>query len=96
MEHLEWLDTLQDLQREGKIREIGVSIRDYRPEDGIPIAKSGWIATEQVVYNLFEQRPAQELFPVCATHGVGIIARVIKKVTGKSQVNLAEVAYASV
>lgn len=76
MEHTEWLDALKELQNEGKIREFGVSIRDYRPEDGIELAKSGYVASEQVVYNLFEQRPADELFPACREHGVAILARV--------------------
>ncbi len=76
IEHTEWLDALCELQKEGKIREFGVSIRDYRPENGIELAKSGWVASQQVVYNLFEQRPGSELFEACMENGVGILARV--------------------
>ncbi len=72
----EWYDTLLQLKKEGKIREIGVSIRDYRPQDGAAIAASGKIASEQVVYNLFEQRPARELFPACRSSQTALIARV--------------------
>lgn len=76
VQHTEWYDTLRALQQEGKIREIGVSIRDYRPEDGVELAKTGWVSGQQVVYNIFEQRPAERLFPACKDNGVGVIARV--------------------
>lgn len=72
----EWYDTLLELQREGKILALGVSIRDYRPEDGIELAQSGKIDSEQVVFNLFEQRPADALIPACRDNGVSVIARV--------------------
>ncbi|OCT12880.1 aldo/keto reductase [Paenibacillus pectinilyticus] len=76
IEETEWFDTLSQLKQEGKIRAIGVSIRDYRPEDGIEIAKRGMTESEQVIFNLFEQRPIQELFPVCEETGVAVLARV--------------------
>lgn len=72
----EWYDTLLGLQREGKIREIGVSIRDYRPENGVELAQSRKVASQQVVYNIFEQRPKDLLFPACRENGVAVIARV--------------------
>lgn len=76
VQHTEWYEGLRQLKEEGKIREIGVSIRDYRPEDGIDIAQTGKIASEQVVFNLFEQRPVEQLLPVCHEHEVAFIARV--------------------
>ncbi|WP_135549625.1 aldo/keto reductase [Paenibacillus cymbidii] len=76
IEQTEWYDTLSELRKEGKIREFGVSIRDYRPQDGARLAASGKAASQQVVYNLFEQRPAEQLFPACRDNGVAIIARV--------------------
>lgn len=76
VEHTEWYDTLTALKNEGKIRAIGVSIRDYKPHEGIGIAQAGMTQSEQVVFNLFEQRPADQLLPVCEQHGVGFIARV--------------------
>jgi aryl-alcohol dehydrogenase-like predicted oxidoreductase len=76
VEETQWYQTLDELRKEGKIRSIGISIRDYRPEDGIAIARTGMVETQQVVYNIFEQRPADKLFPVCGKHGVAILARV--------------------
>ena len=60
---------------EGKIDQIGVSIRDYRPQDGVDLAKLGLVASQQVVLNLFEQRPAGDLFRA-GVGTQGFIARV--------------------
>ncbi|MDZ4309907.1 MAG: aldo/keto reductase, partial [Cypionkella sp.] len=72
---LDWLETLNALRIEGKIDQIGVSIRDYRPTDGVDLARLGLVASQQVVLNLFEQRPAGELFKAGAG-SQGFIARV--------------------
>ena len=72
---LDWLETLNALRVEGKIDQIGVSIRDYRPQDGIDLARLGLVASQQVVLNLFEQRPAGDLFKAGAGN-CGFIARV--------------------
>ena len=72
---LDWLETLNALRIEGKIDQIGVSIRDYRPADGVDLARLGLVASQQVVLNLFEQRPAGDLFKAGAGTQ-GFIARV--------------------
>lgn len=74
--NLDWLETLNDLRIEGKIDKIGVSIRDYRPEDGVELAQLGLVDSQQVVLNLFEQRPTGELFTAGAQTQTGFIARV--------------------
>ena len=46
---LDWLETLNDLRIEGKVDRIGVSIRDYRPQDGMLIPMAGeaaWVRPE--------------------------------------------------
>ena len=72
---LDWLEALNALRIEGKIDQIGVSIRDYRPQDGVDLARLGLVASQQVVLNLFEQRPAGDLFRAGAG-SQGFIARV--------------------
>ena len=72
---LDWLEVLNALRIEGKIDQIGVSIRDYRPQDGVDLARLGLVASQQVVLNLFEQRPAGDLFKAGAGTQ-GFIARV--------------------
>jgi aryl-alcohol dehydrogenase-like predicted oxidoreductase len=71
---LDWLETLNALRLEGKIDRIGVSLRDYRPEEGISLARLGLVDSIQVIFNLFEQRPADELFR--QPTGSAFIARV--------------------
>lgn len=73
---LDWLETLNALKTEGKIDKIGVSIRDYRPSEGIDLVKLGLVSSLQVVFNLFEQRPAAQLFPVTSERPPAFIARV--------------------
>jgi aryl-alcohol dehydrogenase-like predicted oxidoreductase len=73
---LDWLEVLNALRQEGKIDKIGVSIRDYRPADGVDLARFGLVDSIQVVFNIFEQRPRDELFPAAASGGSAFIARV--------------------
>ncbi|KRE98032.1 aldo/keto reductase [Nocardioides sp. Soil777] len=73
---LDWLEVLGALRQEGKIDRIGVSVRDYRPEDGVDLARFGLVDSLQVVFNMFEQRPRDELFPAGREGGSGFIARV--------------------
>ncbi|MBG1232909.1 aldo/keto reductase [Aestuariivirga litoralis] len=74
--NLDWLETLSALRREGKIDHIGISLRDFRPDEGIDAARFGLIDSVQVVFNMFEQRPAQRLFPAGEKTGTAFIARV--------------------
>src|SRR5688572_612463 len=67
----EAMDRLQDA---GKIRFWGVSITT--PEEGIEIIKRDWGYALQVLYNVINQAPARELFPLAKQKGYGIIARV--------------------
>lgn len=76
MRDLTWLDALHELRSEGKIDRIGVSLRDYRPDEGVELAASGLVDSIQVIYNIFEQQPEHELFPAAQESGTAIIARV--------------------
>jgi aryl-alcohol dehydrogenase-like predicted oxidoreductase len=73
---LDWLETLNDLRREGKIDHVGVSIRDFRPDEGVELARFGLVDSIQVVFNMFEQRPAGELFQAGQATNTAFIARV--------------------
>ncbi len=72
----EWLKALQQLKEQGKIRAIGVSVNDWDAYGGTGLAESGLVDSIQVIYNIFEQRPAEELFPAALKSGTGIIVRV--------------------
>jgi aryl-alcohol dehydrogenase-like predicted oxidoreductase len=74
---LDWLEVLNDMRLEGKIDKIGVSLRDYRPNEGIDLANLRLVSSIQVIFNLFEQRPATEgLFDSCSNNKIAAIARV--------------------
>jgi aryl-alcohol dehydrogenase-like predicted oxidoreductase len=72
----DWLEAVEDLRREGKIRFFGVSINDHQPANALRLIESGVVDTVQVIYNVFDQSPEDELFPACLEHGVGVLARV--------------------
>lgn len=72
----DWLETLSKLKEEGKLRFIGVSLNDHRPDEALELVRSGMVDVLQVIYNIFDQSPEDRLFPLCQEHNVGIIARV--------------------
>jgi aryl-alcohol dehydrogenase-like predicted oxidoreductase len=72
----DWLEAVEDLKQEGKVHFFGVSINDHQPENAIRLIQTGVVDTVQVIYNLFDQSPEDELFPACLEHGVGVIVRV--------------------
>jgi aryl-alcohol dehydrogenase-like predicted oxidoreductase len=78
----EWTDRdgllaeVDELRAEGKVRFFGISINDHQPANGLRLIESGAVDTVQVIYNVFDQSPEDELFPACREHDVGVIARV--------------------
>jgi aryl-alcohol dehydrogenase-like predicted oxidoreductase len=72
----DWLDAIDRLKRDGKIRFFGVSINDHQPDNAIRLVESGLVDTVQVIYNVFDQSPEDELFPAVETAQVGVIVRV--------------------
>ncbi|MEO3744425.1 aldo/keto reductase [Plantactinospora sp. B5E13] len=72
----DWLETVAELKREGKIRLFGVSINDHQPDNALELVRSGAVDSVQVIYNIFDQAPADALLPACQEHGVGVIVRV--------------------
>ncbi len=72
----DWEETVQALRDEGKVRWFGISINDHQPETALRAVASGFIDTVQVIYNVFDQSPEDELFPACREHDVGVLARV--------------------
>ena len=67
-------EAMDRLQETGKIRYWGVSVGT--PEEGLEIVRNGWGYTLQVLYNVLNQAPALDLFPIAKEKGYGIIARV--------------------
>jgi aryl-alcohol dehydrogenase-like predicted oxidoreductase len=72
----EWQEAVQKLKDDGKVRFFGISINDHQPENGIETGKTGLIDSFQVIFNLFDQSPADKLVPFCKQNNIAIIARV--------------------
>jgi aryl-alcohol dehydrogenase-like predicted oxidoreductase len=72
----EWREAFEELKKAGKIRAYGVSTNDWDPYGAVNLAKLGLVDSIQVIYNLFEQRPAEALLPSALEQQVGILARV--------------------
>ena len=71
-----WSDMLDSLKRQGLIGACGISINRWEPWNGVKAVRSGKIDSVQVVYNIFDQNPEDELFPACEEMDVAVIARV--------------------
>ena len=71
-----WAKKLDDLRRQGLIHAVGISINRWEPWNGVQAVRSGLIDAVQVIYNIFDQNPEDELFPACAEMDVAVIARV--------------------
>lgn len=71
-----WQRTMDDLKREGLIEGVGVSVNRWEPWNGIETLRTGLIDAVQVIHNIFDQAPEDELFPLCDELGVAVIARV--------------------
>ena len=71
-----WLETIAEIRQCGLARCIGISINDHEPENAVKALESGLIDCVQVIYNIFDQSPADKLFPYCQSHNIGVIARV--------------------
>lgn len=71
-----WIAKLVELKSQGLIHAIGLSLNRWEPRNGLQAVRSGLIDAVQVIYNIFDQNPQDELFPACREHNVAVIARV--------------------
>jgi aryl-alcohol dehydrogenase-like predicted oxidoreductase len=70
-EVFEWL---RKLQQEGKIRHFGASVETI--EEGLICAAQPGLASLQIIFNIFRQKPITELFPVAKEKGIALIVRL--------------------
>ncbi|SFP73562.1 aldo/keto reductase [Parafilimonas terrae] len=72
----EWQDTIIKLTQQGKVRAWGISINRWEPDNSLKTLHTGLIDAVQVIYNIFDQAPEDNLFPLCRKMDIGVIARV--------------------
>ena len=71
-----WAKKMADLRRQGLFQAVGISINRWEPWNGVKTVRSGLVDAVQVIYNIFDQNPEDELFPACREKDVAVIARV--------------------
>jgi aryl-alcohol dehydrogenase-like predicted oxidoreductase len=67
-------EALDRLQEAGKVRNYGVSVEKVE-EARMALYYPG-VASVQIIFNVFRQKPAEEFFPLAEERNVGILARV--------------------
>jgi len=72
----EFRSTVEKLKKDGWIRFFGLSINRWEPENSLKALQTGLVDVVQVIYNILDQAPEDELFPACQELNVGVIARV--------------------
>ncbi len=72
----EFRETVEKLKRDGIVQAFGLSLNRWQPANGIRAIRTGLVDAVQVIYNVFDQNPEDELLPVCEEYKVGVIARV--------------------
>ena len=70
----DWREAVEELRSSGKIRFFGISINDHQPANSLKLIATGMVDTVQVIYNVFDQSPEDELFPACRERNVGVVA----------------------
>ena len=71
-----WQRAVEDLKRQGMIKGFGISVNRWEPENVLKALRTGLVDAVQVIYNIFDQAPEDELFPLCQELNVAVIARV--------------------
>jgi aryl-alcohol dehydrogenase-like predicted oxidoreductase len=72
----EFRSTVEKLKHDGWIRYFGLSLNRWEPWNGLKAIRTGLVDAVQVIYNIFDQAPEDELFPLCQELNIGVIARV--------------------
>jgi aryl-alcohol dehydrogenase-like predicted oxidoreductase len=71
-----WREAAADLKGSGAIRAFGISVNRWEPRNVLAALETDLVDSVQVVYNIFDQAPEDELFPACQARGIAVIARV--------------------
>ena len=72
----EWKEAIELLKQQGKVQAWGISINRWEPNNSLQTLRTGMMDAVQVIYNIFDQAPEDQLFPLCRELNLGVIARV--------------------
>ncbi len=71
-----WRRAVERLKRDGVIEGFGISVNRWEPTNVFKALDTGLVDSVQVVYNVFDQAPEDELFPASERADIALIARV--------------------
>lgn len=71
-----WQDVITELKREGVVDGVGISVNRWEPTNCHRALDTGLVDVIEVIYNIFDQAPEDELFDRARREEIGIIARV--------------------
>jgi aryl-alcohol dehydrogenase-like predicted oxidoreductase len=71
-----WQRAVRGLKDDGLVRAFGISVNRWEPANVLQALYTGLVDSVQVVYNVFDQAPEDDLFPYCRQHDIAVIARV--------------------
>lgn len=75
-DHDEWKQAIEKLTQEGKVAHWGISVNRWEPNNCLASLRTNLFSSVQVIYNIFDQNPEDQLFPLCKELNIGVIARV--------------------
>lgn len=67
--------TFARLKDQGRVRFVGASLNNDDPDSALALVRAGFVDQVQVLFNLFDQRAVERLFPACREQGVGVVVR---------------------
>jgi aryl-alcohol dehydrogenase-like predicted oxidoreductase len=71
-----WQRAAAELKRLKLVRGFGISVNRWQPANVLAALETGLVDSVQVVYNIFDQNPEDELFPACREADIAVIVRV--------------------
>ncbi|MGE5828534.1 MAG: aldo/keto reductase [Micromonosporaceae bacterium] len=71
-----WQEPIIEMKERGLIGGVGISVNRWEPWNVLETLRTGLIDAVQVIYNIFDQAPEDELFPACRELDIAVIARV--------------------
>lgn len=71
-----WQRVIDDLKSDGLIDGFGISVNRWEPGNCLRAMDTGLVDVVQVIYNIFDQAPEDELFERALNEDVAVIARV--------------------
>ncbi len=71
-----WQRVVEQLKQDGLIGGFGLSVNRWEPANCLAALDTGLVDAVQVIYNVFDQAPEDELFGRCQADGIAVIVRV--------------------